>query len=96
MEFLLHKKFGRAIFFSYREFSLTRSSLIGSFDCTSILRVACFSVPRAERCLPSFFFLLYRSTSSFFISVGIKQGDGALFIGLECFNMLSEVFYFRT
>ena len=33
-EFLLHKKFGRAIFFSYREFSLTRSSLIGSFDCT--------------------------------------------------------------
>ena len=35
MEFLLHKKFGRAIFFSYREFSLTRSSLIGSFDCTS-------------------------------------------------------------
>ena len=34
MEFLLHKKFGRAIFFSYREFSLTRSSLIGSFDCT--------------------------------------------------------------
>ena len=35
MEFLLHKKFGRAIFFSYREFSLIRSSLIGSFDCTS-------------------------------------------------------------
>ena len=34
-EFLLHKKFGRAIFFSYREFSLTRSSLIGSFDCIS-------------------------------------------------------------
>ena len=33
-EFLLHKKFGRAIFFSYREFSLIRSSLIGSFDCT--------------------------------------------------------------
>ena len=33
MEFLLHKKFGRAIFFSYWEFSLTRSSLIGSFDC---------------------------------------------------------------
>ena len=33
MEFLLHKKFGRAIFFYYREFSLTRSSLIGSFDC---------------------------------------------------------------
>ena len=36
-EFLLHKKFGRAIFFSYREFSLTRSSLIGSFDCISII-----------------------------------------------------------
>ena len=33
-EFLLHKKFGRAIFFSYREFSLIGSSLIGSFDCT--------------------------------------------------------------
>ena len=32
-EFLLHKKFGRAIFFSYREFSLIGSSLIGSFDC---------------------------------------------------------------
>ena len=36
-EFLLHKKFGRAIFFSYREFSLTRSSLTRSFDCILVL-----------------------------------------------------------
>ena len=39
-EFLLHKKFGRAIFFSYREFSLIGSSLIGSFDCIAKFALA--------------------------------------------------------